>query len=108
MIVVRRVSCYQGGKFERAKNQCYREGYLEGFRQGLSGFGLFVVVEKSKDRPDKEAAPEQQYLKQHTITEPGVVSAKNENTNTYKRTEPAQNLFVLPVPAESLLLASFF
>ena len=37
-----------------------------------------------------------------------MVSAKNENTNTYKRTEPAQNLFVLPVPVESLLLTSSY
>lgn len=66
------------------------------------------MVEKSEDRPDKEAAPEQQNFDQDAITKPGVVSAKNENTNTYKRTEPAQNLFVLPVPAESLLLTSYF
>ena len=66
------------------------------------------MVEKSEDRPDKEAAPEQQYLEEHTITEPGVVSAKDENTNTYKRTEPAQNLFDLPVPAESHLLTCFY
>ena len=61
------------------------------------------MVEKSKYRPDKKTAPEQQNFEQHTFTKPGVVSAKNKNANAYKRTEPSQSLFVLSLLVDSLL-----